>query len=406
MNHHLQMFCHYLYASSYLPIAYCLSDGTVKKSFPERSGNKHTVNRFITKDIQQMSIASDSHLSYFRSKITSASYGRLTFEHSDAFLIIGPVFEMRIKKETIRTFIDAYAMENSQEPELSAFLQSIPLMNQFQFINQLIFMNFCLNREENQVEQFIFDNTQESNTFTVTYLEKNMEIKENENFHNTYLLERTMYDYIKNGEKKKLKNYLAQVVKNQLISEGKLADNSLRQAKNIFLAAITKIGTLGAIPGGMDVEEAYQLMDLYCQECEKLSDITSIRKLNLVALEDFCDRVSLTRAPQNLSRETQLARSFIHNSTNKVIQVTDVAQAIDRSVSFISKRFKKEMGVSVGKYIMDRKLEEARHLLVHSEKSLAEISEYLCFSTQSYFQNAFKKKYGTTPKRCRNENKL
>lgn len=39
--------------------------------------------------------------------------------------------------------------------------------------------------------------------------------------------------------------------------------------------------------------------------------------------------------------------------------------------------------------------------LTYSNKSLAEISSYLCFSSQSYFQNVFKRKYGITPKQYR-----
>jgi AraC-like DNA-binding protein len=50
---------------------------------------------------------------------------------------------------------------------------------------------------------------------------------------------------------------------------------------------------------------------------------------------------------------------------------------------------------------MRRKLEEAKSLLKFTDKSISEISEYLCFSTQSYFQNVFKKKYGMTPKKYR-----
>ncbi|MDE6963676.1 MAG: helix-turn-helix domain-containing protein, partial [Lachnospiraceae bacterium] len=43
------------------------------------------------------------------------------------------------------------------------------------------------------------------------------------------------------------------------------------------------------------------------------------------------------------------------------------------------------------------KLEEARALLAYTDKSLSEISHYLCFSSQAYFQNVFKKKFGITP---------
>jgi len=47
------------------------------------------------------------------------------------------------------------------------------------------------------------------------------------------------------------------------------------------------------------------------------------------------------------------------------------------------------------------KLEEAKNLLKFSTLSLAEISNYLCFSSQSYFQNVFKKKYHITPNQYR-----
>lgn len=35
--------------------------------------------------------------------------------------------------------------------------------------------------------------------------------------------------------------------------------------------------------------------------------------------------------------------------------------------------------------------------------TLAEISSYLCFSSQSYFQNVFKKEYGVTPMQYRRQ---
>jgi AraC-like DNA-binding protein len=43
----------------------------------------------------------------------------------------------------------------------------------------------------------------------------------------------------------------------------------------------------------------------------------------------------------------------------------------------------------------------AKHLIRYTDKSLVDISIYLYFSSQSYFQNLFKKKYGITPNRFR-----
>ena len=52
------------------------------------------------------------------------------------------------------------------------------------------------------------------------------------------------------------------------------------------------------------------------------------------------------------------------------------------------------------------KLEEAKSLLTYTNKSLSEISSYLCFANQSYFQRVFKKKYGITPNEYRKQSSI
>jgi AraC-like DNA-binding protein len=65
------------------------------------------------------------------------------------------------------------------------------------------------------------------------------------------------------------------------------------------------------------------------------------------------------------------------------------------------RRFREELGIHIGTFITRCKLEEAKILLTYSDKSLADISNYFCFSSQSYFQNVFKKQYGITPMQYR-----
>lgn len=47
---------------------------------------------------------------------------------------------------------------------------------------------------------------------------------------------------------------------------------------------------MGAIPGGVDIEKTYQLIDYYIQECEQLRTIEKINQLQYVMLLDFCQR--------------------------------------------------------------------------------------------------------------------
>ena len=119
--------------------------------------------------------------------------------------------------------------------------------------------------------------------------------------------------------------------------------------------------------------------------------------------EDFTERVAQTKIPQGMSPEVFKCIQFISHHINEPIQVGDVAEHIGRSRSYLTNKFKKELGFDVSRFIMRCRLEEAKSLLTYSDKTLSEISTYLCFSSQSYFQNIFKKKYGITPLKYRKQ---
>lgn len=59
--------------------------------------------------------------------------------------------------------------------------------------------------------------------------------------------------------------------------------------------------------------------------------------------------------------------------------------------------FKECTGMTVGAYATGLKVKEAKRLLRATDKPLSEIAQYLGFSSQSYFQNVFKRGTGVTP---------
>ena len=176
-----------------------------------------------------------------------------------------------------------------------------------------------------------------------------------------------------------------------------MAASPLRHAKNIFIGFVTKVGTMAAIPGGLDVEKTYQLIDYYICECEQLDRIEYIDKLQYSMILDFCQRCREAHIPAGISSEVYRCMMYIRNHTNEPISIESACAHVNRSASYMMKHFKAELGMGMGAYITQCKLEEAQSLLAYSDKSLAEISNYLCFSSQPYFQNVFKKQYGLTP---------
>lgn len=112
---------------------------------------------------------------------------------------------------------------------------------------------------------------------------------------------------------------------------------------------------------------------------------------------DFCKRVAATKKFKIQDNAILSAIEFVHANLNKKLDVSMVAHAVELSRSHLSRHFKQELGFSLNHFIRRCKLEEGKFLLLYTDKPISHISEYLCFSSQSYFQTLFKQQFGMTP---------
>lgn len=109
---------------------------------------------------------------------------------------------------------------------------------------------------------------------------------------------------------------------------------------------------LGAIPGGLDIEKTYQLIDLYVQECERMQTIESVKSLQYAMIQDFCRRTGDIRIPEGISSEVYSCMNYIRGHINEPINIEDVAKQIHRSSSYTMKCFKDELGINMGYHPM------------------------------------------------------
>jgi len=75
------------------------------------------------------------------------------------------------------------------------------------------------------------------------------------------------------------------------------------------------------------------------------------------------------------------------------------------SQSYVSHKFKDEVGMTLEKYIRIKKIEEAKKLL-QTNMPLMDIASTLGFASQSHFTDVFKKEIGITPKQFRSMGSL
>lgn len=392
----IKEFCRLFYDTTSIPINYYHIPTNDGCSFPEFLGNR---------DIFREELSGFMNFSKNPDYFISPSFSYFGYVHArndESMIFIGPVFSTPSSDFTLRNFMKEWAVSPEYRPEIAQFLANTPPVSFQRFLHTLAYLHLCFNDENIDINRhFNLDDTNVIHRFSGLHSNQVYESKENRDYHNTYHFERELMQYIQKGDTENIKNLLKT---SPDLSAGTMADNALRQEKNIFITSVA-LATRSAIEGGMDMEQAYQLADVYIQECERTQDISYVSTLEYSMLIDFAQRVSNNKIPQGMSREIFDCVQFITQHINDPIQVGDVAEHIGRSRSYLCGKFKKELGFDIGRFIMRCKLEEAKSLLTYSDKTLIEISNYLCFSSQSYFQNVFKQKYGLTPKQYRDKTK-
>ena len=105
---------------------------------------------------------------------------------------------------------------------------------------------------------------------------------------------------------------------------------------------------------------------------------------------DFVFHRGVQNNPSNSPVVNRIVKYVNENIADKII-VEELAQLVHTNRSFLSSKFKSEMGIPLIDYNAKQKIAEAKRLLLYSDKSLSSIAAYLSFSSQSHFQNTFKK---------------
>lgn len=389
-------FCQNFYSATYIPISYYRWPQQFIWANPKSLRNMSNYSNTLADKIKFT-----NNPDYFITD-SYAYFGLINIDDSPSkmdFLVIGPLFSTPCSDEMIHNFLHESKLSGEPAEEMKQFLLNIPPVSFQQLLSLLSFLNLCINGNEIDINVHfnLYKESEIQNNISRLFSSEMYEKRENENFHNTYEFEQLLTDCIEHGNVSKLQNILSLQTAETNFNSGILSSNALRNKKNLFISMVT-LATRASIHGGLDVEQAYQLSDLYIQECEKTLFPDKIDQLCYAMLIDFSTRVSRQQLPINgMSKDIFQCIQYISKHTNEPLKVNDVADYIGKSRSYITRKFQTELGFGISAFIMKCKLEEAKNLLSFTDKSLSEISNYLCFSSQAYFQNVFKKSYGITP---------
>lgn len=215
--------------------------------------------------------------------------------------------------------------------------------------------------------------------------------------HNPYDQEARELNSITQGNVDMLKASIAESYKGK---EGRMAEDEVRQEKNIAIVVIA-LASRAAIKGGMLPEKAFSMVDAYVLAIEKLKDPIKIRSMMRKAEYDFAEQVAQRSRMPEQNEIVLHTKNYIFQHLHDEIVIGDLGKQIGVNTSYLSTLFHKTEGVTIQLFIRNEKIKLAENMLRYSEYSIRDIANYLSFCSQSHFGKAFKEQTGFSPAKYR-----
>jgi AraC family transcriptional regulator len=94
-------------------------------------------------------------------------------------------------------------------------------------------------------------------------------------------------------------------------------------------------------------------------------------------------------------------KSFVEENLSASIGVDDLAAVAGLSPFHFARQFRKATGVTPLRFVMSRRVERAKDLLLEDDLTLADVGLAVGFADQSHFTSVFKRFTGLPPRRWR-----
>lgn len=152
-----------------------------------------------------------------------------------------------------------------------------------------------------------------------------------------------------------------------------------------------------AADAGLDPNSSCILNDMYIQKIEEAKTQNEMEMTVQTMVQDLTKRVGEAHLKHTENPTIDRAIKYVQEHIAEKITTNTAAKAMNIPADYLSSHFRKETKTRFMSFVAIAKTEEAKRLLAMTDKNLSEISNYLSFSSQSYFQNVFKNIVGMTP---------
>ncbi len=312
----------------------------------------------------------------------------------EGFYLIGPVCTGELDYVQLHRFQKAYHIPEGEEncPMRTTLLRMLTFagfLYELEFgtavdIAALFEINALGNRSNGLEEEQI----QEIHPF------------EEEHYHHTYQEECFVMECVRGGRASEAQQRMSMIMD----GTGSHTKKQTAYYKNVAIAFVA-LSAREAIAGGASPVQVLRMSDVYMGRIDRAGSPEGLTEWSCKAVYEFARVVAGMKSGRISTSYTEQCKEYIHRNYQRKIHLEDVAEAIGISQGHLSRVFHQDMGMSVQDYIQKFRVERAANLLRYSQASLSEISNLMCFHSQSHFGSVFKRYMNMTPKQYRDRYK-
>lgn len=150
-----------------------------------------------------------------------------------------------------------------------------------------------------------------------------------------------------------------------------------------------------------DIHREYKSNDIFARSLANATATTLV--INL--LRKYRKDITIKR-DKKVNRQIDYIKSYIDSNYSEDIKLEDLSAMAYMNKFHLISEFKQSYRITPIEYLILKRIEISKSLLISTNHSMEEISAMVGFNSQSYFNQVFKKKAGQTPSQFRRKHRL
>lgn len=324
---------------------------------------------------------------------------QLPQKENQKVFITGPYLNTDVTVEMINSQARIMKIPENATKELVLFYSSLPVIKE----EHLLFA--CINTFARHIYGGEFENKDILLEKSAAFISGNIEIKPLTEetpfgfsvFEERYRFENELIEAVAKGNSRKAELMMSRF--SVLAFESRTAD-SLRNIKNYCIIMNTLLRK-AAEKGGVHPYYLNKVSTEFAVKTENMESVRDSAEFMLTVMRTYCALVK-KHSLKSYSPVVQKAILRIENDLSGDLGLKNLAGAENVSPGYFSSLFKKETGYSLTEYVLNKRVEYAKHLLRTTNLQIGTIALNCGILDFHYFCRIFKRATGKTPTEYRN----